>query len=214
MYLKFPEAKFYGTDYHEKYSNTNILEPKKNINPKLKTTSFLINDFFKCHKFQPIICQSSMAFKKEITETILFDKDIDYAEDVDFYLKSFTKYKLAYDYFPHASVLHNIPNQITNVGIKNKKLPDLDKYEKENPNNKSLKQYLDFKRYMYAILYKLDNDTLNLEYITKHLNYNNLTIKQQILLKCPSFLLRVLRIFKKTFLKINIRFTSFKPTKY
>ncbi len=209
LYSNFPEATFYGTDYLEKYSSTNIIEPKKNIDPKLKNKTFIIDDFFLSNKFQPIICQSSMAFKKEITETISFDETINYAEDVDFYLKSFIKQKLAYDYTPLATILSDVPYQITKIGIKNKTLPNFSKYEKEHLNNKSLKEYLDFKRYMYAIQYKLDKDKINFSKITEHINFNNLSIKQRVLLKSPLFFLKFLKLIKKLFLKRNIRLTSF-----
>lgn len=208
-FLSFPEATFYGTDYLEKYSNTNIVESTKNIDPKLRNKTFIIDDFFLANKFQPIICQSSMAFKKEIAETILFDETINYAEDVDFYLKSFINHKLAYNYNPYVTILYNVPNQITKIGIKNKTLPNLNKYEKENPKNKSLKKYLDFKRYMYAIQYKLDRDKINFTKLTKHIDFNNLSAKQKVLLKSPLFLLKFLKFFKKVFLKQNIRLTSF-----
>ncbi len=209
LYLSFPEATFYGTDYLEKYSNTNIVEPKKNINPKLKSKTFIIDDFFLANKFQPIICQSCIAFKKEITKTILFDETINYAEDVDFYLKSFINHSLAYNYTPCATILYNIPNQITKIGIKNKTLPNLNKYEKENLYNKSLKEYLDFKRYMYAVQYKLDRDKINFTKLTEHINFNNLSTKQRVLLKSPLFFLKFLKLVKKLFLKRNIRLTSF-----
>lgn len=56
LYITFPEASLYGTDYLEKYSDKNILEPKKNINTNLKNESFLIEDFLK-----PVIFSLSLA---------------------------------------------------------------------------------------------------------------------------------------------------------
>ena len=209
LYLSFPEASFYGTDYLEKYSNSNTLKTKKNINPISKTKSLLIEDFFLLNQFQPIICPSSMAFKKEINKTILFDETVSYAEDVDFYLKSFIKHKLAYNYNECVTSLHNVPNQITQIGIKHKTLPNLDKYEKENPNNHSLKKYLDFKRYMYAIQYKLIGDKMGYNFHIQNINYKNLTAKQFILLKSPIAILKLLKYIKKVFLKFNIRLTTF-----
>ena len=210
LYSNFPNASFYGTDYLEKYDEKNTLETKKNLDANLKNKEFEIDDFFFANKFQSIICQSCIAFKKNIIKENAFDETIDYAEDVDFYLKNFTKYKLAYLFTPMATILSNVPNQITKIGIKNKSIPDLNKYERKNPNNNSLKQYLDFKRYMYATQYKLDGDRLNFNYLTKHLNYNNLSNKQRILLKSPLFLLKLFKAIKKLFLKYNIRLTSVK----
>ncbi len=209
LYCKFPEISFFGTDYSEKYNNNLIIETKKNINLNLKNKEFIIDDFFLANKFQSIICQSSIAFKKNSIKDGLFDKNINYSEDVDFYLKNFTKHKLAYFYAPMATILSNVPNQITKIGIKNKTIPNLNKYEKKNPNNKTLKEYLDFKRYMYAIQYKLGKDKISFNNSIKHINYKNLSSKQIILLKSPLFLLNLLRFIKKFFLKHNIRLTSF-----
>lgn len=209
LYCKFPEISFFGTDYSEKYNNNLIIETKKNININLKNKEFIIDDFFLANKFQSIICQSSIAFKKNSIKDGLFDKNINYSEDVDFYLKNFTKHKLAYFYAPMATILRNVPNQITKIGIKNKTIPNLNKYEKKNPNNKTLKEYLDFKRYMYAIQYKLSKDKISFNNSIKHINYKNLSSKQIILLKSPLFLLNLLRFIKKFFLKHNMRLTSF-----
>ena len=40
LYITFPEATVYGTDYQEKYSDSNILETKKNIDSKKNTKLF------------------------------------------------------------------------------------------------------------------------------------------------------------------------------
>jgi glycosyltransferase involved in cell wall biosynthesis len=210
LYLMFPETSIFGTDYFEKYSETNILRPKKNININLKNKSFIIEDFFLNNKFQPIVCQSSIAFKKEISNNLLFNETINYAEDVDFYIKAFLKYKIAYQYTPLAVILFGIPNQITQIGIKNKKLPDLNFYEKNNPNNLSLKKYLDFKRYMYASQYKLIGDKMGYNFHTQNIDYKNLTTKQLVLLKSPFLILKLIKYVKKVFLKYNIRLTTFK----
>ncbi|GGI57030.1 glycosyltransferase family 2 protein [Winogradskyella haliclonae] len=209
LYSTFPEASVYGTDYQEKYSKTNIVETKKNLDHNLKNKAFLIEDFFLANKFQSVVCQSSIAFKKEMLSGILFDEIIDYAEDVDFYLKCFITKKLAYNYTVLTTILSNIPNQITRQGIKNKTIPNLDMYESNHPNNRSLKKYLDSKRYAYAIEYKLAKDRLNFDHLIKSLNFNNLNLKQKVLLKSPLFFLKFLKSIKKILLKYNIRITSF-----
>ncbi|GAA3610855.1 glycosyltransferase family 2 protein [Flavivirga amylovorans] len=209
LYINFPNASFYGSDYLEKYSAKNVVETKKNINHNLKNKEFIVSDFFSTNIFQSIICQSSIAFKKEIFKTIAFDETIDYSEDVDFYLKSFMKHELAYSYTPLVTILTDVPNQITKIGIKNKTFPNLDYYEKKHPDNPSLKKYLDFKRYMFAMQSKLNHDNVKFSYYTKNLNYTNLSLKQKILLKSPLLIVKLIKHVKKFFLKRNIRLTSF-----
>ena len=82
-------------------------------------------------------------------------------------------------------------------------------YERNNPFNKSLKAYLDSKRYAYAIEYKLAKDKLNFNNLVKSLNFDNINYKQKALLKSPLFVLKLLKIIKKLLLKYDIRITSF-----
>lgn len=210
LYKTFPEAFLFGTNYLEKRSSRNIIEPVKNIDLKLKGKEFIIEDFFLANMFQSIVCPSSLAFKKEVTNSFLFNNKINYAEDVDFYLKCFVKYKLAYSYNTLVTHLINVPNQITSLGIKNKTLPDLNYYETKHPNNQSLKKYLDFKRYMYAIQFKIYNDKKKFNFYISGINFKNLTLKQQVMLKSPLFITKILIWFKKLFLKFKIRLTTFK----
>ncbi|MEL0652612.1 glycosyltransferase family 2 protein [Algibacter sp. TI.3.09] len=209
LYSAYPKASFYGTDYLEKYSDTNIQETKKNIDYKLKNTNILINDFFITNTFQHIVCQSSIAFKKEISNHILFDETITLGEDIDFYLKCFINYDLVYSYTPLAIINCNIPNQITKGGVNKKTLPDLDKYEKSNPKNLSLKKYLDFYRYFYASQYKLEKNRIKFKTLTKQIDFKNLSLRQKILLKSPRPFLMFIKYLKKILLKFKIRLTSF-----
>jgi len=210
LYNNFPEASLYGTDYLEKYSNTNILEPKKNLDSSLKNKSFLIENFFEANLFQLIISQSNFAFKTEVFKTIKFNESIDFAEDIEFYIKSNLVYKLAYAYKPLATVHLNVPNQMTTINYKGKRLPNFDAFENTATTNPSLKKFLDYNRYFFLINSRVFNDNETFNIMSKNINYNNLTLKQKMLLKSPLFILKLLKFIKKVFLKQNIRLTSFK----
>lgn len=209
LYEKFPEASLYGTDYLEKHIDKNVLEPKKNINTTLRSKSFLIEDFFEASYFQPIACQSSFAVKKHVFNDITFDEAVNYCEDIDFYIKSNLKYKFAYCYKSLATILLDIPNQITSTGIKGKTVPNLDLYEKDSENNISLKKYIDINRYIFLMQYKLFKDISNYELMLKKIDLNNLTLKQRLLIKSPVTVLKFIKKLKKTLLKYNIRVTTF-----
>jgi len=209
LYITFPEASFYGTDYIEKHHEKIELEPKKNIPLAKKDTSFLISDFFEANLNQNIICQSSMAFKKEISETIKYDEKINFAEDIDFYIRSFSKYKLAYDYSALAVINFGVPNQITKIGIHNKVIPNLNHYNALAVHNISLKRYLDFYRYCFASLYKQNGNKNEFEKIIATINYDHLNFKQKLLLQLPRFILLSAIAIKKWFLKYSIRISSY-----
>jgi len=210
LYLTYPKAAIFGTDYVETYTSHEDLTPQKNIASSLKGTSFLMADFFEASMFQPIFCQSSLAFKKEIcTETEVFNSTISFAEDIDFYIKYGSQYRVAYHYEALAKVRFEVPDQMSKTSIATKILPDLDSYEGLAKENKSLKKYLDLYRYIFASLYSLENAIPKRNAMLQHIDYQNLTLKQRLLLKSPRFVLVLLKKLKGFLLRLNIRVTSF-----
>ncbi|MEM6721596.1 MAG: glycosyltransferase family 2 protein [Bacteroidota bacterium] len=210
LYNSFPEAALYGTDYLEVYASHENLSPKKNINDSLKGTSFLILDFFEASLFQPIFCQSSLAFKKEVCQEFeVFNPKINFAEDIDFYIRYGSKYRVAYCYQALAEVRLEVPNQMSKDVISTKTLPDLDSFEALAKDNSSLKKYLDVYRYIFASLYTIENAIPQRNAMLQHIDYNNLTFKQRLLLKSPRFVLVLLKKVKGFLLKLNVRVTSF-----
>lgn len=210
LHNSFPEAAMYGTDYVETYTSHEDLIPRKNIENSLQGTSFLLADFFEASMFQPIFCQSSLAFKRTIcTEVEVFNSKITFAEDIDFYIKYGSKYRVAYHYEALAEVRFDVPDQMSKNSIATKVLPDLDRYEEEAKFNNSLKKYLDLYRYIFASLYSLENAIPQRNAMLQNLEYTNLTFKQRLLLKSPRFVLVFLKKLKRFLLKRNIRVTSF-----
>ena len=209
LYNDYPEASLFGTDYLEKHNSKNLLEPSKNISKKLKNTSFLVDDFFKANLFQPIINPSCFCFKKEVFKTVKFNESIDFCEDVDYYIRSNLNYRFAYCYKPLATIILAIPNQMTRVGFKGKRLPNFDQFEQYSSEQKSLKKYLDTKRYFLLIQCRLSNDKTNYIALRKNLKISNLNNRQKFLLHTPLIILRVLKIIKKVILRCNIRLTSY-----
>jgi len=210
LHKTFPEASIYGTDYIEKYASQEALEPKKNISQTLKGTSFIVSDFFKASMFQPIFSQSNLAFKKEIcAESVVFNPQITFAEDIDFYIKYGSKYKVAYHYEALAEIRFDVPNQMSKRSIASKILPDLDRYESIAKENSSLKKYLDLYRYIFASMYHFENAIPQRNTMLQQIDYGNLTLKQRLLLKSPRFVLLLLKKIKSFLLKRNVRVTSF-----
>ena len=209
LYNDYPEASLFGTDYLEKYNSKNLLEPSKNIPKKLKNTSFLVDDFFKANLFQPIINPSCFCFKKDVFKTVKFNESIDFCEDVDYYIRSNFNYCFAYSYKPLVTIILSIPNQMTHVGFKGKRLPDFDQFEQYTSEQKFLKKYLDTKRYFLLIQCRLSNDKTNYIALRKNLKLSNLNNRQRFLLHTPLIVLRILKIIKKMVLRYNIRLTSY-----
>ena len=205
----YKDASIFGTDYVEFYSETHQLEPNKNIDASLKDSHFLIDDFFKASLHQPITAPSSFAFKRDVFNTITFNKTITFAEDIEFYIKTNLAYQMAFSYKPLVISRQDIPEQMTKVGFKGKTLPDFNQFEDIAKNNKSLKRYLDTYRYYFLSQCRVNNDVVNFDLMSKNLNQNNLTIKQRFLLNCPLFVLKFAKQLKAVLFRNKIKWTSY-----
>lgn len=205
----FPAAKIIGTDYYEIHSNNNKLLPKHSINNRLKKSSFLVEDIFAANMGQPLLCQSSIVFHKSITKNrSIFNEEITFGEDIDFYIRYFSKYKVAYCYSPLVSIQLNDPNQITKSGISKKTIPQFSSY-KNDINSKSLEKYLDFQKYTFVLNYRKEKTFEDANKLQKTINFKNLNIKQKVLIKLPYVILKSIDIIKRKLLSKNIRVSSY-----
>ncbi|WP_430412202.1 glycosyltransferase family 2 protein [Kordia sp.] len=210
LHDSFPEASIYGTDYAEIYTTHKAIASKKNISTSLKGTSFMVDNFFEANMYQPIFNPSCLAFKKSICDGApVFDPAITFSEDVDFYIKYGSQYKVAYHYEALVAMRFDVPDQMSRSNISKKTLPNLDGYETLATENSSLKKFLDLYRYIYASLYYLENAIPQKNKMLKYVIYSNLTWKQRLLLKSPRFVLLLIKKIKGILMKFNIKVTSF-----
>jgi glycosyltransferase involved in cell wall biosynthesis len=208
----FPEAKLFATSYQEIYNNNISITPALNL--KNFNNDGIVLDFFESNLSQPIYCCCSLCVEKSVFQTIgLYDENITFGEDIDFNIRANLSYKLAYSTMPLVEYIIFSENQITNSNLKNKTIPNFNSYESIARNNSALKKYLDFNRYVFAKMYKMENDLKNFNNIKKGINPNSrisgLNYKQSFLLKMPLFLLQIIKKTKLQFLKKGIRFTSY-----
>ncbi len=208
LITNFPEAKVFTTNYFELYENDVRVLPATTLKNFKKDG--LITNAFEANLGQPFYCCCSMCIEKSVFENVgYFDEQIDFAEDVDFFIRVNLKYQVAFS--PVALVDYNIfsENQITNSSFKNKTITNFLKYEKENQENISLKKYLDFHRYIIAKKYKLVNDVESFKKMKNEIDFNNLNYKQIILLNLPSALLNLINFVKTFFVKNGIRISTY-----
>lgn len=208
LHIEFPEAKLLATNYTDVIDQNVMITPKNFYIPL--ENDIIVEDFFKINCSKPIYFPGSFCVFKSVFETIgLYDEAITFAEDVDFNIRANSKYKLAYSPKSFVKYTQFSENQITNSSFKNKVIPDLNKYESLSNNNRSLKKYLDFNRYIFAKMYNLENCSEEAKKLLKEIDFNSLNISQKILLKTPSFILIILKKIKLYFLKKGIIISSY-----
>lgn len=208
LHDNYPNACLYACDYKMKHSDELYYKPIKNLSKSLNGSTFIVDDFFTANLFHLICTQSGIAIKRNVFSTISFNENIDYAEDIDFYIQVFTKYKLAYSY-KALSIIHvNIENQMTKLGTKNKKLPDFKTYLKEYNYNHSLIKFINQNCYFLSIQSRLSNDKDTFNMLYKIIDLNSLNTKQRLLLRCPLLVLKSIKKIKTFLMKQNIVLTT------
>lgn len=203
---KYAKATIYGTNWIQKIGNT-FLEPIRNI--PSEPEHLFIDDFWNASLYEPLVCPSSLAFKKEVINRIGgFDELIQVGEDTDFLIRTNLKYGFAYH--NTASCIYTVfsENQITTGNLGTKKLPDFNSFEEQNPKNFQLKRFLDIQRYTYALKYK-EEESKEFSKICRQINLKNLNKKQRFLMKSPRWIYKILKKIKVSLLKKSVRITSF-----
>src|SRR5690606_17492834 len=153
----------------------------------------IIPDFFAISLAQPLYCPSSFCVHKSVFETIgFYNESITYGEDVDFNIRANNKFKLAYSTNHLVSYTASSENQITKSNISEKTITDFDAYENDGISD-YLKKFLDFKRYMMAKHYRLENNEVDFEKMKRKIDAKNLNFKQRFLLNSPKQMLNVIR---------------------
>ena len=209
---QYPEANLYATNYFEVYSELVALQPKTKL--ERNKQNYIIPDFFKSSLKQPIYCPSSFCVSTIVFDSIgLYDERITFAEDVDFNIRANSSFQLAYSNFPLVKYCMYSQNQITQSPLKNKVIPNFDSFEIRAQENANLKKYLDFHRYIFAKMYKIEDILGSYQLLKKEIHKNpkisGLNYKQRLLLNAPPPLLKLIVKIKKYLVKKGYRFTSY-----
>lgn len=212
LITQYPEAKLFATNYLEVYAEFVALPPK--INLEINETNFIVTDFFKSSLNQPIYCPSSLCVNRVVFDEIgRYDEQITFGEDVDFNIRANATFQLAYNPHPMVKYIMYTQNQITNSSLKNKVIPNFNSFETVAKGNTNLKKYLDFHRYIFAKMYKIENDLVKFRALKLDINTNpeisGLNYKQRLLLRTSPRLLRLVQRIKRYLVEKGYRFTSY-----
>lgn len=210
MIQQFPEEAIFGTNYQEIYQNNTIRFPQNSTSDLKPESICLVTDFFKRNKQQGVFIHSGICFDKKVYDLVgFYDETINFAEDLDFNIRAFSKFNLVY--YNSRLVNYTIfsENQLTNSSILGKTIPNYDNYESLTKNKSDLKSYLDFERYVIAKHLKIDGDKVKYKEIVSKIEAKNLNLKQQLLLKMPVFVLHFIKKTKHYLLQKGVRISSY-----
>lgn len=208
LIIKFPRNNVYGTSYCEK-RNGKLLQIKTSLDYLKKGDNMLITDFFKSNFQQFIIDQSSLVLERNFAKQNPYNEKLTYNEDVDYFLSYFGNQEIVF--INEALMIKNydVENQLSMGFIADKKIPDLDYFEKIYKANEIISKFISIQRYKYAIAYTLEKKPeLKIQILNK-INKTHLTYKQKIIIQLPRPIILFLRQLKFLILRLKIRVSSY-----
>ena len=173
--------------------------------------SGIIPDYFINSLIDEIAWTSAVVMPKAILNKYEgSDINLKSGQDTDLWTKVAIHEKVAFSDKPSAiKVIHKDGNHLSMSDNRVDRTAFLMKYKTFENKNKSLKKYMDLNRFSVVLERKIQNDKI-WKSIIKDIDYNNLNLKQKILLKLPKTLLVFLKQFQVFLIKNNVYLTSFK----
>lgn len=206
LIINFPKESIFGTYYKENY-NGKILYPKINIKEKLLGTKFVVKNFFEANLRRLIITQSCLVFKKNIFDTVgLYNPEITFAEDIDFYIRCFQNFNLAYSYQTYHMQRKMVHKSISNSKTDNLNYPLLDKYLGVSDE---LNRFINFYNYCFCRRKKNEGSKKSMIYYRNKIRFRWIGFLKTIVLFLPEFLYTTLLKFKRYLLKKGINISTY-----
>tara|TARA_A100001011_G_scaffold100527_1_gene105921 strand:+ start:1393 stop:2328 length:936 start_codon:yes stop_codon:yes gene_type:complete len=203
---EFPNEGVFATFYEENFKGKRLY-PKIKIPDHKKGTSFLVTNFFKLNMYRLILTQSCFAAKKEVLENINgYDTTVTFAEDIDFYIRCFSKHNLAYHYETCVTINTTVTSSLTQSSTRDKTYPDL---------TKKLGLSLDIDKFIYFYIYcfcqrlKLEKRLDEVQKLREEIDVKYLNFFQALLLYLPHPFYRLLVKLKKFLIRLGVQVNTY-----
>lgn len=202
---KFPQQKVFATYFEENF-NGKILYPKTKISKEKKGSAFVVSNFFELNTGGLILTQSCLVVHRSALENLKgYDSSVTFAEDIDFYIRCFSVYDLAYTFDVYHTQYTTIKNSLTQSSTRDKTYPDLKKYI---GISESIDKFIYFYLYCFCQRLKLENNREKYNAFRQLVDLEYLTYLQALMLRLPRFIYRIIILIKKTFLRTGIQLTT------
>ena len=202
---EYPDESVFATHYRENYIGKSIV-PKSKLSKKQKKKSFVISEFFKLNVGRLVITQSCIVISKRVFEKVgFYDENITNAEDIDFYIRCFSYFDLAFN-FSELSTIYVRDNSLSKKSAVEMRLPNLLKYLGEST---SLDSFIFFYIYVFCHKLKLERKTKELKVQRSKIELDKLTLTQRLLLFSPFPFFLLLNRLKRKFIRFGIELNTY-----
>lgn len=208
MISKFPNESVFATRID--IEKRGKIFPSEYSIADLKMNENRVVNFFAASSINSILTSSSTVIHKRVFEKIgLYNPTIKSGQDTDLWIRIGLEYSVVF-LNKTCAVYKYAVSSLSNSKLKVSEKASFEAYEKFEKDNSALKKFLDLNRFSRCILAKMQDNKGIFEQNFPKINQENLTKKQQFLLRQNKVVLKYLSKTRNSFAKIGLRITSFR----
>ena len=207
MINKFPRESVFATATE---ITRNAKTFKNNYSIQTNGIDPVLVNYFEASQLDSVLLSISTVIKKEVFENVgWYNPKIKSGEDTDLYVRIGLKYKVVFS--PKITATYIIRKNSLGQSIKDfKYIATFEAYEVFEKDNPALKKFLDLNRYSLCILAKIEGNGNSFNKNFQKIDQENLSGKQQFLLKQNKTTLKYLLKTKNNLEKFGLRLGTFK----
>lgn len=205
-----PNAGIYANNYAIKHSKNHIVPAKLNFEIDTKQP-LVLDDFFKASMHDTVIWTSAAAIKKEkFLDYGMFNPIYLSSQDLDLWIRIALKEPVVFH--PESTMIYDksIEGSLGKYEDNDARYILFNSFFEYENTNVYLKKYLDIKRYGLALRTKINSEPKISKATLKTIDFKNLSFKQKMLLKTPSFILQLLNKTRPYIIKNRLYLVLFK----
>jgi len=186
----FPGAGLFCNNYQIYYTQDTVRPA--NFNFDFKNDCLRVDDFFKASITNSVAWTSAVGFTKEKFDAVGgFNTTLKTAQDSDLWIKMALKYDVVFNPTITSSYIFHIDNSLSKNEYNNIRYEFINNFSEEEKSHPSLKLYLDVNRFAIALRCRMNDENDLYKKLKSNIDYNNLNLKQKLLLSCPKFILKL-----------------------
>ena len=207
LIIEFPNESVFATATEIK-RNGKVFKNSYSL-PTIANNAVIV-DYFEASQLDSVLLSISTVLKKEVFENVgWYDPKIKSGEDTDLYVRIGLKYKVVFS--PKVCATYVVrKNSLFQSVKKFEEKANFEAYESFEKDNPALKKFLDLNRYSLCILAKIEGNKEAFKKNLQKINQENLSKKQQFLLRQNKTILKYLSKTKDNLEKLGLRLGTFK----
>jgi glycosyltransferase involved in cell wall biosynthesis len=204
---QFPNESVFATATEIKRNGKTF---KNSYSIKTIGTDAVVVDYFEASQLDSVLLSISTVLNKNVFEEAgWYDPKIKSGEDTDLYVRIGLKYKVVFS--PKVCATYVVRKNSLFQSVKNlEEKANFEVYENYEKDNPALKKFLDLNRYSLCILAKIEGNKDAFQKNFQKINLENLSKKQQFLLRQNKTILKYLSKTKDNLEKLGLRLGTFK----